>query len=112
MGLLTGRDRPATAYDLYGELRHSHQHLGMATVYRALNALHEDGVIHEFRIGDQSAYLVCPPEPHEHLICRVCGRVQSRHLDGARWELLARIAGFVVIDQRIELYGVCDRCHR
>jgi len=81
-------------------------------VYRALNALLEAGAVHEFRIGDQSAYLVCPPEPHEHLICRICGRIQPHDLDGRHWDTVAATAGFVVADQRVELYGVCDRCRR
>ncbi len=109
---LTGRERPTTAYDLYDELRRGARRVGITTVYRALNALLEAGVVHEFRIGDQSGYRVCPPEPHEHLICRVCGRVQPHDLDGGHWDTVAATAGFMVADQRVELYGVCDRCRR
>jgi len=75
--MLTGRERPATAYDLYDELRSGGHNTGLTTIYRGLHSLAESGAVHEFRIGDQSAYLVCPAEPHEHLICRVCGRVSN-----------------------------------
>jgi Fe2+ or Zn2+ uptake regulation protein len=113
LAMLTGRERPATAYDLYGELRSGGHNTGLTTIYRGLHSLTEAAAVHEFRIGDQSAYLVCPAEPHEHLICRVCGRVQQQHLDAAsRWQAVAADVGFQVVEQRIEFYGRCDRCRR
>jgi Fur family ferric uptake transcriptional regulator len=113
LAMLTGRERPATAHDLHDELRSAGKNTGLTTIYLALHALAEAGAVHEFRTGDQSAYLVCPADPHEHLICRVCGRVQQQHLDPENcWQAAAAAVGFETVEQRVEFYGVCDRCRR
>jgi Fur family transcriptional regulator, ferric uptake regulator len=111
--MLLGRDHPATANDLYEELRAAGEHTGLTTIYRSLHALAEAGVVHEFRTVDQSAYLICPPEPHQHLICRSCGRVQRQPIDDTQYRLAtADSLGFVITEHRIESYGMCRRCHR
>ena len=109
--VLRGRDRPVPAQDLHIELRARGDRIGLTTVYRNLHALAEAGHVHQFRTGDQTSYLACAPEPHEHLICRTCGRIQQRHLDGLdSWLAKIEQTGFLIADRRIELYGRCDRC--
>jgi Fe2+ or Zn2+ uptake regulation protein len=111
--MLLGREHPTTANDLYSELRAAGHHTGLATIYRSLHTLAEAGVAHEFRIADRSAYLICPNEPHEHLICRSCGRVQQQLLQADEYRRGTEDAlGFVVTEHRIERYGVCRRCRR
>ena len=111
LDVLRGRDRPLTAQELHTELRARGERTGLTTVYRYLHALAQIGQLHQFRADDHTAYLACDPTPHDHLICRTCGRIQQRHLD----ELDAYLAqiehtGFHIAERRLELYGHCDRC--
>jgi Fur family ferric uptake transcriptional regulator len=109
--MLLGREQPATATGLYEELRAAGDRTGLSTVYRGLHALLEAGLVHEFRTFDQSAYLVCPAEPHQHLICRSCARVQHQPIDDAPYRRATADAfGFVVTEHRVESYGMCRRC--
>ncbi|QEA39979.1 transcriptional repressor [Pistricoccus aurantiacus] len=102
------------AYDLLDRLALEHSAARPPTVYRALDFLIEQGLVH--RIESLNAYVACPWPAHRHgfqlLICRRCGRVEELHLDDINVQLAARARdlGFQVERQTIELLGCCDGC--
>lgn len=102
------------AYDLLDRLTSEHTSARPPTVYRALDFLIEQGLVH--RIESLNAYVACPCPEHTHgfqlLICRSCGRVEELHLDEVNEQLSqrARAQGFRVERQTIELLGICDDC--
>ncbi|GGX78980.1 transcriptional repressor [Litchfieldella qijiaojingensis] len=102
------------AYDLLDQLATEHASARPPTVYRALDFLIEQGLVH--RIESLNAYVACPCPEHAHgfqlLICRHCGRVEELHLDDVNAQLTqrARDLGFRVERQTIELLGGCDSC--
>ena len=102
------------AYDLLDRLATEHASARPPTVYRALEFLIDQGLVH--RIESLNAYVACPCPVHSHgfqlLICRVCGRVEELHLDEVNAQLsgCARQLGFRVERQTIELLGRCDAC--
>lgn len=102
------------AYDLLDKLAVEHASARPPTVYRALDFLIEQGLVH--RIESLNAYVACPCPEHVHgfqlLICRHCGRVEELHLDDVNAQLSqrARDLGFRVERQTIELLGNCDIC--
>lgn len=59
------------------EYAQEHVHgLGIATVYRNLNALVEEGVLIPIDVpGDITRYEMAGKEHHHHFHCRQCGRV-------------------------------------
>jgi Fe2+ or Zn2+ uptake regulation protein len=117
---LRGRERPVTARDLYDALATpansaSRREVppGVTTIYRALTALAERGLLHRFPQGRAvTAYRLCPPSRHHHLVCRNCGRVQEQP-PGPIPEWIATVAsaeGFTIEDYHAELVGLCVRC--
>ena len=102
------------AYELLDKLAAEHASARPPTVYRALDFLIEQGLVH--RIESLNAYVACPCPEHAHgfqlLICRDCGRVEELHLDDINEQLgqRARELGFTVQRQTIELLGRCDAC--
>ncbi|MEA3252434.1 MAG: transcriptional repressor [Pseudomonadota bacterium] len=102
------------AYDLLDKLAAVHAAARPPTVYRALDFLIEQGLVH--RIESLNAYVACPCPEYRHgfqlLICRDCGRVEELHLDEVSAQLSQRSArlGFRVDRQTIELLGICDVC--
>jgi Fur family transcriptional regulator, ferric uptake regulator len=117
---LRGRERPVTARDVYDalatlanttSLRETPP--GVTTIYRALTALAERGLLHRFPQGRAvTAYRLCPPSQHHHLVCRNCGRVQEQP-PGPVPEWIATVAsaeGFAIEDYHAELVGLCVRC--
>lgn len=106
---LSGSDRAMTAQELHEQL----DDVGLATVYRNLQRLVEEGVADALRreSGEQ-AFLLCGGGHHHHLTCRSCGRVERvrdcRLDDWARE--VAAAHGFRDVDHRAELVGECAHC--
>jgi Fur family transcriptional regulator, zinc uptake regulator len=102
------------AYELLDRLAVEHAAARPPTIYRALDFLIDQGLVH--RIESLNAYVACPCPEHAHgfqlLICRDCGRVEELHLDDVNAQLAerARDLGFRVERQTIELLGRCDVC--
>ncbi|GHC26746.1 transcriptional repressor [Aidingimonas halophila] len=102
------------AYELLDKLATEHEAARPPTVYRALDFLIEQGLVH--RIESLNAYVACPCPEHVHgfqlLICRSCGRVEELHLDDVNTLLgeRARTLGFAIERQTIELLGLCGHC--
>lgn len=102
------------AYELLDRLATEHASARPPTVYRALEFLIDQGLVH--RIESLNAYVACPCPEHAHgfqlLICRDCGRVEELHLDDINAQLgrRARELGFAVQRQTIELLGQCEAC--
>ena len=87
--------------------------VGLATVYRNLHRLTEEGEIDSLRreSGEQ-AFRLCSGGHHHHLTCRSCGRVEEVRecgLDGWARAVAGR-HGFHEVEHRAELVGVCFRC--
>ena len=78
LGLILDRESPTGAYDLLDQLRGTRQGAAPPTVYRALEFLLEQGLIH--KLERLSAFVGCiAEEDHDHaaqfFICRSCGKV-------------------------------------
>jgi Fur family ferric uptake transcriptional regulator len=88
--------------------------VGLATVYRALQALADDGDVDILRTDDgQALYRRCSSgRHHHHLVCRRCG--QAVELDAVVVEEWARAVaeqhGFVAVDHVVEIVGTCRDC--
>jgi len=111
--LLDDLDGFRTAQDLHAMLRTRGAPVGLATVYRALQALVDDGQVDVLRSADgEAAYRRCSPVHHHHLVCRSCGRtVEVADPPVERWA--ARIAaehGFADVQHQVEVFGTCADC--
>ena len=102
------------AYDLLDQLAKEHGAARPPTIYRALDFLIEQGLVH--RIESLNAFLACHYPEHQPgfqlLICRGCGRVEEMHDDDLGTRLLASADrhGFSIERQTVELEGRCQKC--
>jgi Fur family zinc uptake transcriptional regulator len=105
---------PVGAYAMLEALRRTHPGAAPPTVYRALDFLIGQGLIH--RIESLNAFVGCrrPERPHasQFLICG--GYSAAAELDDPAIDRAVRrragALGFVVERQTIELRGLCPRC--
>ena len=111
--VLAGRDRPASAADVFDLLRAQGSRLGLPSVYRVLQSFATAGIAHVFP-GDEQRFRVCDRSPHAHLVCEECGRVIEYPADTVRrWLAPARrAADFLVNVEHSDVYGRCGRCRR
>lgn len=84
--------------------------LGIATVYRNLKLLVEEGELRAVALpGENLRYEVAGHHHHHHFQCRRCQRVFDVHACPGDLAGLAP-AGFVVQDHELTLYGLCSDC--
>jgi Fur family zinc uptake transcriptional regulator len=108
--------RPAGAYDLLALMGGEGQRVAPPTVYRALDFLVEQGLVH--RVESLNAFIGCTEPGHavqqDIFICKSCGTA----IEINDPELSARIAAdakaldFQVERQTIEVVGLCRDCRQ
>lgn len=108
------RDRHYTVEELYDEIRRERPEIGYSTVYRALKLLVSCGLASECTFEDSAARYepTHRSEHHDHLICRVCGRIiefENDKIERLQRDV-ARKYGFHVSAHRLQLYGECRQC--
>lgn len=108
-------EEAVTAVSLAEELRNQGQSVGLSTVYRQLERLAAEGLVHRVPTEEGALYQRCPHPSAQGcflLRCGRCGRVV--HLDCIHLEGLARhIAqahGFLMDPRQTVLTGLCLRC--
>ena len=101
-----------TAQELHARLRARGTRVGLATVYRTLDALAEAGVLDTLPHGTETCYRHCTSEHHHHLTCRSCHRVvEVLECDLGAWaRRVGSRHGFADVAHEVELYGTCGRC--
>ena len=109
---LASSARYVTARELHGRLDRGRAGIGLATVYRTLETLHERGAVSTQKRRGETAYLFCPPEHHHHAVCTKCGKVEDvpcRAIDRIGRDLTAGLR-FTLQQHHLELFGLCARC--
>jgi Fur family zinc uptake transcriptional regulator len=117
LGLILDSDAPTGAYDLLDRLRATRHGAAPPTVYRALEFLLEQGLVH--KLESMSSYVGCvshgdSDHAAQFLICRACGQVTEidDHELAHALEDAAKRLGFTVGKATIEAEGRCAACAR
>ena len=113
--VLAGRLEFRTAQEVHDLVRSEGDPVGLATVYRTLQAMADAGEVDVIRTPDgQSAYRDCSlsTEHHHHLVCRRCGRSVEVSFDTFECALgdLAARHGFRDVLHEVTLFGLCSDC--
>ena len=114
--LLCSANRPMTAYEILDLMRASTRNPAPPTVYRALDFLLEQGLIH--KLESLHAFVGCshPDHPHasQFLICADCGEVNELEDDAIERSLRSaeKAIGFQIKRPVVELLGTCAQCAR
>jgi Fur family zinc uptake transcriptional regulator len=122
--LVLEAEAPIGAYALLDQLKASRAKAAPPTVYRALDFLLEQGLIH--RLERLNAFMGCAEaleghgahhdhahdHPHQFLICRGCGATReiSDHAVAEAISAAAAKAGFSAARSTVEIEGYCGKC--
>ncbi len=109
--------RPLGAYELLNQLTAEGHKPAPPTVYRALEFLLEQRLVH--RIASRNAFMGCSHPGAVHagyfLLCEACGNAEeiadTRGLGGAV-DQAAASADFEIHSQTLELTGLCRHCRK
>ncbi|MGE8496888.1 MAG: zinc uptake transcriptional repressor Zur [Pseudomonas sp.] len=107
--------KPLGAYDILGVLSEEDgRRAAPPTVYRALDFLLENGLVH--RIASLNAFVGCNQPEHAHqgqfLICRSCHAAIELEQTSISEAIVAsaKEVGFSVEGQTVEVVGLCSGC--
>lgn len=102
-----------SAQNLHARLRAQGQNVGLATVYRTLQAMATDGDVDMVRTADgEAVYRQCSTGHHHHLVCRSCGRtVEVEGPAVESWaDKIGAEKGFSDVQHTLEIVGTCADC--
>ncbi len=106
------RQRHMSAEDVYRELLHENQDIGLATVYRVLTQFEQAGLLKRsnFESG-RAVFELNEGTHHDHLVCLQCGRVEEFYDPEIekRQQKVAKDRGFALQDHALALYGTCTK---
>lgn len=114
LSLVLGADRPLSAYEILEHMPATPRRPAPPTVYRALDFLLEQGLVH--RLESLHAFVGClhPEHPHngQFLICTDCGKVAELCEPQIDQSLRKAVdaSGFRTQRPVVELLGTCASC--
>jgi Fur family transcriptional regulator, peroxide stress response regulator len=101
------------AAQLYEELQKQFPTISLATVYKTLALLKEEGEVLEIELHSGSRFDGNKPFPHPHLICNHCQKVidgdDISFINNANQEIQKRY-NFQVDQSQMVFYGICREC--
>ena len=103
----------ASAQEIYNLMQREGQSIGLTTVYRALQSLHNYKIVDVLRKEDGEAiYRLCGETHHHHLVCKSCGK--TIEIEGGaieKWaQNTAKEHGFREVGHTAEIFGLCKKC--
>lgn len=112
--LLLRNENGLKAYDLLANIKQLRSNATPPTVYRALDFLIEQGLVHKIERINQ--FVACRHESHDlpglFLVCPRCGKVSELH-DPALMQSLAQSvahAGYALDCHEVEISSICPLC--
>ena len=108
--LLEAEDHPSPEA-LYRRVASAMPALSLATVYKALDALVQLGLVREVSVTSDTKRYDANLDRHHHLVCTGCGSVTDFYSE-ALDEIAppSRIDGFVTSALSVQVFGVCSDC--
>jgi Fur family transcriptional regulator, peroxide stress response regulator len=110
---LHSREHP-TAQSIYNEVKKIHSTVSLATVYKTLQVLRDLDLIRELNLPQGQARFDPYIKPHINLICQQCGKIEDLDDPTAREisEKVSAATKFKPNGQRIDVYGICQKCSK
>jgi Fe2+ or Zn2+ uptake regulation protein len=107
-----------TADEIHTRVRRTMPRVSMGTVYRNLEILAAQGLIHRIEHGQAQRRFDGVIEEHYHLTCTRCGRVEDAPIEpsanvlDALESALGLLTKHGIFGHKLEFYGLCARCRK
>ncbi len=116
LGAVMRRNEHFEAEELLRQLWQEGRRVGKATVYRTLKLLVECGIVRETQFRNKQVHYEHShgQDPHDHMLCRHCGRIiefDAREVVRLRSRIAAE-AKFHPLSHRFAILGVCAACQK
>lgn len=102
--------------EIYNLIKERDEKISIATVYRNLRTLEQQGVVKKLYMAEDSPSFYelndNDEHTHHHLVCRKCGAIidfDEDMLDSVE-RTIEEKKGFKIQDHRVVFYGICSEC--
>lgn len=112
LNLLKTIKQGISAQDIYVELRNRNQSMGLATVYRSLEALKLEGSVQVRTLANGEALYSLVQQDKHHMTCLQCGVSIPIHQCPVH-DLEAQLQvnhNFKIFYHTLEFFGLCSQC--
>ena len=100
-----------TADEVYEMVRKRIHNISLGTVYRNLEQLSASGKILKLELAGTQKRFDATIEPHHHIRCTSCGRVDDvERVEGNLEGIRCEANGYTVDAYRLEFFGRCQAC--
>ncbi|MBD2453349.1 transcriptional repressor [Nostoc sp. FACHB-87] len=112
LNLLKSVKQGISAQDIYIELRNRNQNMGLATVYRSLEALKLEGLVQVRTLANGEALYSLVQQDKHHLTCLQCGMsIPINQCPVHDLEDQLQVSHkFKIFYHTLEFFGLCDQC--
>jgi Fe2+ or Zn2+ uptake regulation protein len=115
LDVLQATDQHPTALEIYEAVRRMRPRIGLATVYRILHQLTEQGRISALGRDIECRY-DARTQRHDHAVCTECGVLLDVPVDirlcNETLREAAHAAGIALDSHEVRIYGRCMNCQR
>jgi Fur family peroxide stress response transcriptional regulator len=101
-----------TAESVFDRLSKQLPGLSQATIYRTLQFFENENLIRRVSSPGAIGRFDANVGKHQHLLCRVCGRLEDISVPELHKTSIPRVTGFKVEELDIRLVGLCGSCSR
>jgi Fur family transcriptional regulator, peroxide stress response regulator len=114
LDVVKGADDHPAASDVYKAVRGTRPRMGLASVYRILHMLVEQGWIKEIRYNDEACRYDARTDRHDHAICTQCRSLIDVPVEiSVPQDILESASGatnIIFSSYELRLYGICSAC--
>ena len=115
LAVVRSTDTHPTALEVYETVKLQRPRIGLASVYRILHNLVEQGYVRELRMSDENfSRYDGHTSRHDHAICRSCGKLLDLPIEitlsQQALQEAALAAGITLETHEVRLYGLCVSC--
>jgi Fur family ferric uptake transcriptional regulator len=102
------------ANEVFDMVRARLPRIGLGTVYRNLDIMADNGVILKIDVGGTQKRFDATVEPHYHIRCTECGRVDDIDVPVQKEieAMAAASSDYEVQGHRVEFFGICPDCRK
>lgn len=101
-----------TANEVYDMVRKRLPRIGLGTVYRNLELMADSGIILKLEVGGTQKRFDATVEPHYHIRCSTCGKVDDIAMEVQNQINLAaeKACNYIILGHHVEFSGICGEC--
>lgn len=101
-----------TAEEIYDEIKKHYPKVSLASVYRNLDLLSENGRIKKLETGQPQKRYDSIIDQHYHIMCVICGKLEDIHMKPFEdvEKIVEHQTNYKVLSHNFRVNGICADC--